>query len=245
MKKIAETATVVDSVLDEQVTVYDRAQVVRSTLRGNSVVGEDSRVDTCFFEGGCYINRRNMLSQVTLGKYSYMGYNNVVRKVRIGRFCSMAWNIQHRRYGPLYGLHGSTYLSDWWDRALGERPQAENPPLEAVAQGVIGNDVWIGSGATLLYGVRIGDGAVIGAGAVVTRDVPPYAVVAGVPARVIKMRFEPEIIAGLRACRWWELPIEGLREARPILEQTMTPENLERLREVCGRYGTAASDEEE
>lgn len=61
MKKIAETATVIDSVLDEQVTIYDRAQIVRSTLLGNSVVGEDSRVDTCFFEGGCYINRRNML----------------------------------------------------------------------------------------------------------------------------------------------------------------------------------------
>lgn len=77
---------------------------------------------------------------------------------------------------------------------------------------VIGNDVWIGTYATILPGVTIGDGAVIGAGAVVTKDVPPYAVVGGTPAKVIKYRFSQEVIEGLLKIKWWDWPDEKIRE---------------------------------
>lgn len=77
---------------------------------------------------------------------------------------------------------------------------------------IIGNDVWIGSHALILGGVKIGDGAVIGAGAVVTKDVPPYAVVGGVPARIIKYRFSQEIIDKLLEIKWWNLPENILKE---------------------------------
>jgi carbonic anhydrase/acetyltransferase-like protein (isoleucine patch superfamily) len=82
----------------------------------------------------------------------------------------------------------------------------------------IGADVWVGSGATILSGVRIGHGAIIGARAVVTRDVPDYAIVGGNPAKVIRLRFEPDLIAALVETAWWELPREQVASLIPMLQ---------------------------
>ena len=76
----------------------------------------------------------------------------------------------------------------------------------------IGHDVWIGANALILPEVTIGDGAVIAAGAVVTRDVPPYAIVGGVPARVIRYRFSPEMIDAFLEIKWWDWPLEKIKE---------------------------------
>ena len=84
----------------------------------------------------------------------------------------------------------------------------------------IGNDVWIGARVIVLGGVTIGNGAVIGAGSVVTRDVPPYAVVAGTPARLIRYRFEEPVIRRLEELRWWDKPEEELKRALPLFQQT-------------------------
>ncbi|MCF1708013.1 CatB-related O-acetyltransferase [Tabrizicola sp. J26] len=82
---------------------------------------------------------------------------------------------------------------------------------------VIGNDVWIGHGALILPGVTIGNGAIIGAGAVVARDVPDYAIVAGNPARVIRYRFDPEVIERLNRIAWWDWPVERIASKVPAL----------------------------
>ena len=79
----------------------------------------------------------------------------------------------------------------------------------------IGNDVWIGSGAMILSGVTIGDGAVVAARAVVTKDVPPYAIVAGNPARLVRYRFDEATIAALLEAAWWELPRRSRRRPHP------------------------------
>lgn len=83
---------------------------------------------------------------------------------------------------------------------------------------VIGSDVWIGYEAAVLSGVTIGDGAIIGARAVVTKDVPPYTIVGGVPARHIRRRFDEETIARLMALRWWEWPYERIKENLPTIQ---------------------------
>lgn len=77
---------------------------------------------------------------------------------------------------------------------------------------VVGNDVWIGYEAVILSGVKIGDGAIIGARALVTKDVPPYSVVGGVPAKIIKQRFSAEVIEKLQKIKWWNFSPEVLRE---------------------------------
>lgn len=82
---------------------------------------------------------------------------------------------------------------------------------------VIGNDVWIGVNACVLSGVRIGDGAVVGACSVVTRDVPPYAIVAGNPARLVRKRFDDETIEELLKIKWWDWDIERIKENLPLL----------------------------
>lgn len=85
---------------------------------------------------------------------------------------------------------------------------AQTNPVRRV---IIGNDVWIGDGVFIKSGVVIGDGAVIGANAVITKDVPPYAIVAGVPARIIKYRFENEIIQNLKKIQWWNYDFQEIR----------------------------------
>ena len=82
---------------------------------------------------------------------------------------------------------------------------------------MIGNDVWIGYEAVVMAGVHIGDGAVVAARAVVTRDVPPYAIVGGVPARIIRMRFDERTIARLLETAWWDWPADRIRRAIPRL----------------------------
>lgn len=87
---------------------------------------------------------------------------------------------------------------------------------------IIGNDVWIGYEAVIMAGVHIGDGAVIAARAVVTKDVPPYTIVGGTPARKIRMRFEEETIARLQQIQWWNWPVEKIRRSLPyIMEGTV------------------------
>jgi len=132
----------------------------------------------------------------------------------IGSFCSigtgacfvMAGNQGHRAdWISTFPFH---YLPDFAEAADGYR---------AAGDTVIGHDVWIGAEAMLMPGIRVGDGAVIGARAVVTRDVEPYAIVAGNPARTIRHRFAEAERAMLLALRWWDWSDAQLREAMPML----------------------------
>ena len=158
----------------------------------------------------------------------------------IGRYCSIAAGV---RIGdpdhPTDWLSTSPFQYD--GRRFGWHPSAAEGTTIAPhgflrAPTVIGNDVWIGANAVVLKGVRVGDGAVIAAGAVVTRDVPPYAIVGGVPAKVIRYRFEPDLVAELLDVAWWRfspnqlagLPFDDPRAAvaelrRRIAEDGLTP----------------------
>ncbi|EKO3576514.1 CatB-related O-acetyltransferase [Vibrio metschnikovii] len=94
---------------------------------------------------------------------------------------------------------------------------------------IIGNDVWIAAGAVITRGIKIGDGAVIGANAVVTKDVPPYAIVAGIPAKVIKYRFTPEIIQRLLDIQWWNWEEIKIKENFTLFSEQPTLDNLKGL----------------
>ena len=94
---------------------------------------------------------------------------------------------------------------------------------------IIGNDVWIGQGARLLPGTRLGDGVIVGAGAVVAGHVPPYAVVAGNPSRVIRMRFSPEQVRRLQKIAWWDWPIDQIL----ALEEAICGGDVDALEKVA------------
>lgn len=147
-----------------------------------------------------------------IGAYSYVGPASEIENAEIGKFCSIA---DHCRIGS--GTHNLDQISTspiFTQRVNGTRycwvdHNVNDAPLLKVK---LGNDVWVGSRAMILGGVTVGDGAVIGAGAVVVKDVPPYAVVGGVPAKVIRYRFSAETIARLRELVWWEYPESVLKK---------------------------------
>ncbi|MDN6856517.1 CatB-related O-acetyltransferase [Pseudomonas sp. CAN2814] len=128
---------------------------------------------------------------------------------QIGRYCSIAADVvigQARQSHPIDWLTTHHFASN---ARLIKRPIKREHPYRPT---VIGHDVWIGRDVLILDGVSIGTGAIIGAQSLVNVDVPPYAIVAGTPARVIRYRFEQPLIERLLASRWWELPLEVLGE---------------------------------
>ena len=128
----------------------------------------------------------------------------------IGRYCSLGDGVEIF----LGGNHRVDFVSTYPFSAIAAWPEAENIPGHPSSRGhvVIGSDVWCGSKSIIMSGVTIGHGAVIGAHAVVTRDVPPYGIVAGNPARLVRRRFSDDIVERLLAIRWWEWDDERVRQ---------------------------------
>lgn len=155
--------------------------------------------------------------QFEIGRGSYgrpriFEYGNDA-KLRIGNFCSIAADVGIFLGGEHHPEWVTTYpFGALWPKHLyPEQPKSRGDV-------VIGNDVWIGREAIIMSGVQIGDGAVIGSGAVVARNVPPYTIVVGNPARALRTRFPDDIVARLLALKWWDWPDERLDRAAPMLQ---------------------------
>ena len=147
-------------------------------------------------------------------------------KLRIGKFCSIACGAKFIFNSANHTLSSlSTYPFPIFFEEWGLDVRDITKAWDNKGDIVIGNDVWIGYEAVILAGVTVGDGAVIGARAVVTKDVPPYTIVGGVPAKPIRMRFDRETVDALQKIRWWDWPKE--RIARHLEEiQAGNMENL-------------------
>lgn len=126
-------------------------------------------------------------------------------RLKIGKFCSVACGAKFLFTSGNHSLQSlSTYTFPIFYEQWGLDPKNIRDAWDNKGDIVIGNDVWIGYEAVILSGVTVGDGAVIGTRAVVTKDVPPYTIVGGVPARPIRRRFDPQTIARLEELRWWD-----------------------------------------
>ena len=126
-------------------------------------------------------------------------------RLKIGKFCSVACGAKFLFTSGNHSLRSlSTYTFPIFYEQWGLDPKNIRDAWDNKGDIVIGNDVWIGYEAVILSGVTVGDGAVIGTRAVVTKDVPPYTIVGGVPARPIRRRFDPQAIARLEELRWWD-----------------------------------------
>ena len=144
--------------------------------------------------------------------------NNGDRLV-IGKFCSLACGARFLFNSANHTLKSlSTYpFPIFWGEEWGIDKSEVASAWDNRGDIVVGNDVWIGYEAVVMAGVTIGDGAIVASRAVVTRDVPPYAIVGGVPAKVIKYRFDPATVESLLAIKWWEWPAETIRRALPLI----------------------------
>lgn len=132
---------------------------------------------------------------VSIGEYSVINGNSCIFSGHVGRYCSIGYNVQISP--PEHPVEFAS-TSQFFYKGKNSWKEIDNPTI-------IGNDVWIGSNAIVLSGVIIGTGAVIAAGAVVTKNVAPYTIVGGVPAKQLKTRFPSDIIEALLESKWWEL----------------------------------------
>lgn len=183
--------------------LYLYGKLFRKVLQGKCIA--DSRIDkTARINSGCSVYHSSV------GRYSYMGYDCEIINAEIGSFCSLSSGIH-------IGL--AEHPMDWVSTSpvfqnvsssISKRFARINMPKGK--RTTIGHDVWIGTNAIIKAGVQIGTGAVVASGAVVTKDVPPYAIVGGVPAKVIRYRFDEETIARLLATKWWNADDETIQK---------------------------------
>lgn len=166
-------------------------------------------------------------SNIIVGDFTYFGdvdfekhvthhYNFNGDKLIIGKFCQIAAGVEFVMNGANHQMNAVTtfpfYIFEGWGQAV---PPKSEMPLKGDT--VIGNDVWIGQNVTILPGVHINDGAIIGLNSVVASDISPYTIAAGNPAKEIKKRFDDELIALLLKLRWWDLSINEINALIPIL----------------------------
>lgn len=201
------------------------------SIKSGCYIGKDS-----VFEGNNVINK-NTCFKGNIGFGSYMGANCSVN-AKIGKYCSIGSNVK-----TVNGLHPTEKYVSTHPAFFSVRKQAgftyadgnlfdEYKYAEGSYTAVIGNDVWIGENALILAGVTVGDGAVVAAGAVVTKDVAPYSVVGGVPAKEIKKRFTDAQINKLLEMKWWDKSPEWIENnSRLFTDIDMFLNNAEGVRE--------------
>ncbi len=215
--------------IDPSAKIYREVQLEEATIEASAIVGDFSRIKSSVVGRHCSVDRQNLLLGVRMGDRTYTGPWCMLFHAEIGRFCSISYGVT---IGP--PDHNYRRISSHpflYDPKFGIFEECEAIRAEKFARPcVIGNDVWIGCNATILRGVRIGDGAVVGANSLVNKEVPPYAIVAGSPARIIGYRFREEIIAELRRIAWWNWPEEKIRAHRSLFAEEHP--SLERLRNL-------------
>jgi len=178
--------------IEENVIVSDQAKVTNSTLKFYSRMKDYTE-----------------LHSSTLGEYSYVSQYSIVNKSKIGKFCSIANGcyIGLWEHNTQVSTH-SFYLYEHSGNFVNGYRNYDKDDVETF----LGHDVWIGANTVIMKGVKIGNGVIVGASSVVTRDLPSYSIAVGNPARVIKYRYDEVDIAWLEKIKWWNFSREKIKE---------------------------------
>jgi len=185
----------------------------------NQLRFKKAKIDT-----GCCINDKSKIATNThvlcnciinnseLASYSYVGKNCIIQNTTIGKFCSIASDVLIGLGKHPTDLISTKNLFYRTKNTLGLSLIEKDYDFQEYKNIEIGHDVWIGTRAILMDGIKVGHGAIIATNSVVTKDVQPYAIVAGAPAKIIKYRFEEDRIEQLLKSAWWDWPLEDIRQ---------------------------------
>lgn len=237
MNRIDETAIISSSSsIGDNINIYKNVRVLNSVLIGNNSIGDFSTVRDATMDRYATVQRNCDLLRCDIGRYTLIEKNAVLHDISIGSFCEISWHCSMGGDNHNYKL--PTIHHWYWNKQFGFEEDnvtigGTNFYKKLNAEICrIGNDVWVGSGVTVNRKVSIGNGAILASGCVVTKDVPDYAIVAGVPAKIIKFRFDKPIINRLLAVAWWDWPDEVLKEYRYLFEHEISEVTLSEMEKI-------------
>jgi acetyltransferase-like isoleucine patch superfamily enzyme len=181
----------------------------------NLLLGTGVSLSEYQFGNHNYVGNGVSLESTSLGDHTYINANSTLRYCKIGKFCSIGSNVKAG-----LGIHPTHMISthpSFYSKNKDFKTFSDQNYFQEYKTITIGNDVWIGENAIIMGGLTIGDGAIIAAGALVTKDVEPYQVVGGIPAKHMKFRFSQKIIEDILNTRWWDLEEEWFEKNHGIL----------------------------
>jgi acetyltransferase-like isoleucine patch superfamily enzyme len=211
---------IINSQLTGVIKIAKNSYVNGVTINGEFSANENCKLYKCTISGDVSIGRFSSLwgpnLDLTIGK----------GKLEIGSFCSIARNVSIQTYNHNFKKITSYYIGknlfkESWD----------NEVIYKKKKVKIKNDVWVGAHSVILGGVVIGDGAIIASNSVVTKDVPAYSIVGGVPAKVISYRFDKETIEFLEKLKWWDWSIEKIKSNKFLFESELNDKLLQKIQE--------------
>jgi len=186
-------------------------QDIESTIR----VGPGARIFRSTIQGPLYLNGNTQVGpDTTTGKFTGFNESCYVARANVGAYCAVGARSSINPFNhptDWLSVHEFQYNSssyDWVEEYRDFDRLERTPDMFSTVH--VGNDVWTGHQVNIMGGVTVGDGAIIAAGSVVTKDVPPYAIVAGVPATIKRLRFSESVIEKLLLLKWWELDFKDL-----------------------------------
>ena len=198
-----------------------KAVIRGATLRGNLKIEENVKL-----LGGVILNGESLIS---IGRYTsingpFTDVRSIVNPVKIGAFTSIARGVTIQEFNHKFDTVSSYYFNQ--NIFSGDKKE----DVYSNGEIIIGNDVWIGTQCVILSGARIGNGAIVAANSVVKGEIPPYSIVGGSPAKVIKFRFEQEVIQQLLALQWWNWPIEKIRDNKTFFTEKLNASFFQNIR---------------
>jgi acetyltransferase-like isoleucine patch superfamily enzyme len=203
--------------LSENAELDLSAHIHASILSGEIKIGKHAK-----------IHRAELSGKITIGDHSTLWGPQLVvasgvNPIKIGKFCSIARNVTVQEFNHKLNRPSSHFMNQ---NVLGGSFKED---IDSSGGIDIGNDVWIGTHVVILSGAKIGHGAVIAANSVVTGEIPPYAIAGGSPAKVIKYRFDEDVIKRLQELKWWDWPEEKLKNNKSFFNGELTIDSFEKI----------------